>query len=85
MTCKDSTTCESCDSNDKTTKRYFNEKSKLCDCLDGFYDNKNLVCEKCHSTCLTCSGSSIHQCKTCKEGRTLDSTNRCVCGPNFSD
>jgi hypothetical protein len=34
--------------------------------MDGYYDNGNEVCDKCHPSCKTCSlGNSISNCLSC--------------------
>lgn len=88
LTCSSQKKCLTCDTSQFITKRVFDQSSGLCTCPAGFFDdsqNQNLICQKCFKDCLTCYGTSLYNCISCVEGRTLDSSGKCSCASNFQD
>lgn len=60
----------------------------MCTCPIGYFDdsqNQNLICQPCYKDCLTCFGSSMYNCITCVDGRSLDNSGKCSCSGNFQD
>ena len=53
-------------------------------CQTGYYpDNSTLICQKCYSTCLTCTNGSINGCTSCYSGLFLlgsSCVNKCPSG-----
>lgn len=43
-----------------------------CSCSDGSYLKDDGTCGVCHYSCLTCSGSTASECKTCPSSRTSE-------------
>lgn len=57
---------------------YLNQRTGICEetCPDGtFKSDKNMTCEECHPTCLTCNNAV--DCKTCPDGLVYKD-NKCV-------
>lgn len=73
-TCEKSPTiCKSCP---KTT--YLLGSNCVSACPDGKYPRtSDLTCQSCDLTCLTCTGSTSFNCKTCPDGKYLTSTYQC--------
>ena len=68
MTCSQSNRCLTCDNNLLQTKRKLGPNGKCVCPPTGFYDDRNaedIVCQKCHSKCLTCNGPRAHDCLSC--------------------
>lgn len=42
-----------------------------CNTSDGHFISENIFCNKCHASCLTCSGPESSQCLSCRQGFTL--------------
>lgn len=67
MTCEKGR-CLTCDNSLLQTKRILSPEGR-CKCpVIGYYDdkvNEDIVCQKCDSKCLTCSGPKPHNCLTC--------------------
>lgn len=86
LTCSSEKKCLTCDNSQLTTKRVLDKSSGLCTCPIGYFDdsqNQNLVCQKCYKDCLTCYGTSMYNCVTCVDGRSLDNSGKCACNGNF--
>ena len=49
--------------------------------------NENKICEKCHHSCLTCTGPGEDQCLTCdtNQDRRYFNSGHCPCNPGFYD
>ena len=60
----------------------------VCRCNNGFFENSNLTCSQCHSTCKTCSNQSPNSCLTCKANANLVELQKnqysCVCKAGFT-
>lgn len=82
MTCSQADKCLTCDNSMLQTKRKLTNTGR-CECpAVGYYDNKaaeDIVCQSCHTKCLTCNGPYIHDCLTCSGFKEVDSNGFCVC------
>jgi proprotein convertase subtilisin/kexin type 5 len=88
LVCNDSSKCLICSSPLYLTYRSLATDNKSCLCDQNYYDdkiNRNIICQKCHSSCLTCNGPFQYDCMTCFEGKIKDEDGKCVCQGNFAD
>ena len=88
--------CETCISLDECETctaglyRLYNPDSKMCDCMDGYYDIgasfEQSECEPCDYTCKTCN-VALDNCTSCDANayRTLAGDNTCPCDLYFYD
>jgi hypothetical protein len=80
--------CSSCESSLISNRNDFstNPLKLSCPCFVGYTDNSiNKICEKCHYSCLTCSGSGPNKCDSCiNDSRDdLSATGTCPCSKGF--
>ncbi|EWS76002.1 zinc finger lsd1 subclass family protein (macronuclear) [Tetrahymena thermophila SB210] len=68
QTCSDEKeiSCKTCIDQLKIDK--YDRKCKICNTNNGFFVNSQNECEKCHSTCKQCDGTSESNCKECTQG-----------------
>jgi hypothetical protein len=74
--CDDGVSCKTC----ADAKHEESSTTKLCTCSDTYYEKTPGNCQKCEVTCLTCSGATDSDCKTCPAGRELAGT-KCMLVP----
>ena len=55
--------CIGCDNDYK----FVNNENRCISTISGYYLNANSILEKCHDSCLTCSGGGRDKCLTCAE------------------
>ncbi|KAL4494498.1 hypothetical protein ABPG72_019908, partial [Tetrahymena utriculariae] len=68
QTCSDEkeTSCITCINNFNKDK--YDRKCKVCNTNNGFFVNSQNECEKCHSSCKQCNGTSDTDCIECIQG-----------------
>lgn len=47
-----------CDTCDLANNREYNSSTGMCDCMTGTFDNGTAMCNQCHYSCETCTGST---------------------------
>ena len=66
---------------------FVNPRDGKCLCLDRYYQpNGSSSCVKCHSSCLSCKGTTASDCLTCsldKDNRQANSLGKCLCIPGY--
>lgn len=81
--CESLTRCTACDASKSLSLDGFS-----CVCPNGFFlviTSTNATCEKCDSSCGTCSGTASN-CLTCVDDtRALNSNGECPCKTGFTD
>ena len=84
VTCSSENVCSSCeDSTNEAGDVTRSSPSTGCQCLDGYYDVNDVVCETCDYICLTCEGSN-DVCTSCDEDGNFElQGSTCVCKPGF--
>lgn len=59
--------CKSCSKTRELEIKDTEKSEGMCNCMEGYYDMKEMECQMCSYTCITCDGPNTDDCMTCTE------------------